>query len=169
MTCYIIESLNRNIRACHDSSTLQIHPEINIGLQYIRNTIEYIPKLQLHQKSLLTRKVFSRNNLSAQVFFLVSFGSSSSHIRLQFIFIFGFGSSWDIITRSRSSLDIIIGSGSSLDLDHRCRIIITRSRSSLDIDQYHEFYIMILLVTGISIEPSLFHVGCRPSHHVGLL
>ena len=27
---------------------------------------------------------------------------------------------------------------------------------------------MILLVTGISTEPTLFHAGCRPSHHVGL-
>ena len=27
---------------------------------------------------------------------------------------------------------------------------------------------MILLVIGSSIEPALFHVGCRPSHHVGL-
>ena len=27
----------------------QIHPRINIGLQYIRNMDEYIPKLQLHQ------------------------------------------------------------------------------------------------------------------------
>ena len=28
----------------------QIHPEINIGLQYIRNTDEYILKLQLHEQ-----------------------------------------------------------------------------------------------------------------------
>ena len=28
---------------------------------------------------------------------------------------------------------------------------------------------MILLVTGSSIEPTLFHVGCRPSLHVGIL
>ena len=27
---------------------------------------------------------------------------------------------------------------------------------------------MILLVTGISTEPALFHAGCRPSHHVVL-
>ena len=27
---------------------------------------------------------------------------------------------------------------------------------------------MILLVTGSSTEPALFHDGCRPSHHVGL-
>ena len=28
---------------------------------------------------------------------------------------------------------------------------------------------MILLVTGSSTEPALFHDGCRPSHQVGLL
>ena len=27
---------------------------------------------------------------------------------------------------------------------------------------------MILLIIGSSIEPALFHVGCRPTHHVGL-
>ena len=30
----------------------QIHPGINIGLQYIRNMDEYIPKLQIHQHRL---------------------------------------------------------------------------------------------------------------------
>ena len=34
----------------HESITLQIHPGINIWLQYIRNTSEYILKLQLHQQ-----------------------------------------------------------------------------------------------------------------------
>ena len=29
---------------------ITIHPRINIGLQYIRNTSEYFPKLQLHQQ-----------------------------------------------------------------------------------------------------------------------
>ena len=28
---------------------------------------------------------------------------------------------------------------------------------------------MILLITGSSIEPTLFHVGFRPRHHVGIL
>ena len=27
---------------------------------------------------------------------------------------------------------------------------------------------MILLIIGSSTDPSFFHVGCRPSHHVGL-
>ena len=117
---------------------------MNIGLQYIRNTSEYILKLQLHQHSLLTRKVFARHNLSAQVFFSVSFWLSSGLRHIQVIFIFKSSSSsshrqssnldhlliwiimghhhwiW-IITRSRSSLVIITRSGSSsldLNLDH---------------------------------------------------
>ena len=132
----------------------QIHPGINIGLQQIRNTSEYITKLQLHQHSLLTRKVFSRHNLSAQVFFLVSSRSSSRPRHLQVIFI------WiQIITRSgSSSLDldhhsiwiIIIRPGSSLDLDHHFWIyIITRSRSSsLDLDHHH--WIQIITQFGSS-------------------
>ena len=133
---------------------ITIHPRINIRLQYIRNTDEYIPKLQLHQHSLLTRKVFSWHNLSAQVFFSVSFGSSSSpcHLHLQVISIF----------KSSSS-----GSGSSsLDLDHHLIWIITIGSSSLD---HHGCYLMILLVRGIFTEPTLFHAGCRPSLHVVLL
>ena len=46
---YIIEPHDRNIGAWHDSITLQILPRINIGVQNIRNTSEYIPKLQFHQ------------------------------------------------------------------------------------------------------------------------
>ena len=105
---------------------------------------------------LFTRKVFSRHNLSAQVFFSISYGSSSSHIHLQVIFIIkssslschlhqvwiiiGSGSSQDhhqvwIITWYRASLDhhwIIIKSGSSLDLDRH--LIIIKSGSSLDLN-----------------------------------
>ena len=45
----------------HDMTqiTLQILPGINIGVQYIKYTSEYILKLQIHQHSLLTREVFS--------------------------------------------------------------------------------------------------------------
>ena len=90
----------------------------------IRYTSKYIPKLQIHQHSLLTRKVFSRHKFSTRVFFSVSSGSSSSschlHIHLDLdhhlIYI------------------IIIGSGSSLGPDHH-GFIITGSRSSLlDLD-----------------------------------
>ena len=70
----------------HDLITLMI---LLIGIsgyneiQYIRYTSEYILKLQRHQHSLLTRKVLSRHNLSAQVFFSVS----SGHLHIQVIFI----------------------------------------------------------------------------------
>ena len=96
----------------------------------IRYTSEYIPKLQIHQHCLLTRKVFSWHNTSAQVFV-----------------------TWSFI-KARSSLD-----------DHH-RIIKTGS-SSLDHHQGFR-YLSILLVTGSSTEPTLFHAGCRPSLHVGI-
>jgi len=132
-------------------------------------TSEYILKLQIHQRSLLTRKVFPRHNLSAQVFFSVSYGSSSSphHLHLQVISIFKSPSS-----SSHLHLDLdrhsiwIISAASSLDLDHPSIWIITIGSSSLD---HHGCYLMILLVIGSSTEPSLFHDGCRPSLHVGLL
>ena len=67
-----------------------------------------------------------------------------------------------IITRSRSSPVIITGSRSSLDLDHHHWISIITGH------HHHGCYLMILLVTGSSTKLSLFHAGCRPSHHVGL-
>ena len=83
------------------------------------NTSEYILKLQIHQHSLLTRKVLCRHNLSIQVFFSISSGSSSSprHLHLQVISFF----------KSYSSSSHLY-----LDLDHHHSIwIIPRSRSSL--------------------------------------
>ena len=100
---YIIESLDRNIGAWHDSITLQILPGIKIGVKYIRYTSEYIPKLQIHQQSHLTRKVLSWHNSSTQVFVT---GSNMDH-------------HW-----------IIIKAGSSLD--HHQNYIITRSSSKVD-------------------------------------
>ena len=93
----------------HDLITLMILPIGTLGtneIQYMKYTSEYIPKLQIHQRSLLTRKVFSRHNLSAQVFFS---GSSLDHHPVR------------IIIKSGSSLDhhwIIIKFGSSSSLDH---------------------------------------------------
>ena len=55
----------------HDLITLMILPIGTSGtneIQYMKYTIEYIPKLQIHQHSLLTRKVFSWHNSLAQVF-----------------------------------------------------------------------------------------------------
>ena len=129
----------------------------------MKYTSEYILKLQIYQHSLLTRKVFSQHNLSAQVFFSVSSGSSSSlrHLHLQVISIFKPPSSsshlhldldhhsiWIIITRSGSSLDlahlwsIISGSRSSLDMDHLCWIINTESSWVLshDSSRHRKFY-----------------------------
>ena len=123
---YIIESLDRNIGAWHESITLQILSRVNIGVQYIKYTSEYILKLQIHRHSLLTRKVFSWHNLSAQVFFSVSSGSSSSHLHLQVIFIFKSSSS----SSHLHCQVIFIKSGSSLD-HHQVWIITGSSSSSL--------------------------------------
>ena len=119
--------VDRNIGVWHDSITLQILPGINIKVQYIRYTSEYIPKLQIHQHSLLTRKVFSRHNLSAQVLFSISSRSSSSHLHLQVIFI----------VKSSSS-----------SLDHHLIWSITGSSSSLD----HHWIIIIITATIVSIK-----------------
>ena len=117
---------------------------------------EYIRKLQLHQHSLLTRKVFSRQNLSAQVLFSVSSGSSMSschlhlqvtssscYLHIQVIFIFKSSSSSShihcqvIFIKYGSSLVHhliwIVTAGSSSSLDHRLIWIVTaRSSSILD-------------------------------------
>ena len=116
------------------------------------------------------------------IWIILEFSPSSIHLHLQVIFVW----TW-IITGSRSSLEHhhwiwIITGASSLDLDHHLIWIITGA-SSLDLDHYwiwiiiaglsslyhHGCYLMILLVTGSSTELSLFHAGCRPSLHVGLL
>ena len=58
-------------------------------IKHIKYTSEYIPKLQIHQHSLLTRKVFSWNNSSSQVFITGSFikGRSSSKLDHHWIII----------------------------------------------------------------------------------
>ena len=105
----------------------------------IRYTSEYILKLQIHQHSLLTRKVFSWHNSSAQVFVT---GTSSKMDHHQ---------SW-----------IITGSSSKL-YRHWIIIIITAP------DILRKWcYLSILLIIGSSTEPILFHDGCRPSLHVGI-
>ena len=132
-------------------------------------------------------EVFSRHNLSSWVFFSISSGSSMSsrHIHLQVIFIFKSSSSLGHIhlqvififksssSRSGSSLNLdhrhwiwIISEASYLYLDHPSIWIISTRSSTLNL---HRCYLVILLVTGSFTEPSLFHAGCRASHHVGLL
>ena len=99
----------------HDMT--QVHSIINIGLHYIRNTSEYIPKLQFHQHSLLTRKVFSRHNF-------YHWSSSLDHLIIC------------IFKSSLSSSYLHLGSGSSsLDLDHHSIWIIIGT-SSLDLDHH---------------------------------
>ena len=77
-------------------------------------------------------------------------------------------------SRSSSSLDhhytwMITWSRSSSSLDHHHTWIITWFGSSSSLDHpHHRCYLSILLVIGISIEPTLFHVVCRPTLHVGI-
>ena len=109
-------------------------------IQYMNYTTGYIPKLQIHQHSLLTRKVFSRHNLSAQVFFSVSSRSSSSPRHLQVIFIF---KSYSSSSYLHLQVIFIFGSGSSLDLDHHCWIIMIGSSSQVlshDSSRHRKFY-----------------------------
>ena len=139
---------------------ITIHPRINIGLQYIRNRDEYIPKLQLHQHFVLTRKVFSRHNFhhwSSSLVLLVicifKSSSYSSHIHLQVIFYLDLDhhsiwiivldhsrsgtSSLDHTQSGTSSLDHTWSRTSLLDLDHHSIWInITGSGSSLDLDHH---------------------------------
>ena len=143
----------------------QIHYNTSWNKHRVTIHKKYIPKLQLHQHSLLTRKVFSRHNIyqhkssslyhlgHRQVFVIFKvifiFKSSLSISHLHWIWIISrSGSSWSIITGSGStSLDwiwIITTGSSSLDLDHHWILIITRSRSSLvlshDSSCHRKFY-----------------------------
>ena len=123
---YIINSPDRNIGVWHDWIKLQILLDRNIGVQYIRYTSEYISKLQIHQHSLLTRKVFSWHNSSAQVFLS---GSCLDH-------------HW-IIIKIGSSLEhhwIIIKSGSSLDHHHHYFLHLDQLVLSLNSSSHRKFY-----------------------------
>ena len=100
--------------------------------------------------------------------------SSSSHLCLQVFFLFKSSSSssllhlwiWITTTRSTSlyhhSICIITWFGSSSSMyHHHIWIIIIGAISEWS-------YLLIILVTGSSTEPTLFHAGCRPTLHVGL-
>ena len=120
------------------------YPDRIIGYQW--NTIytsEYILKSQIHQHSLLTRKVFSWHNSSAQVFF----SGSTSKLDHHWIIIKA-GSSLDhhqswIMTGSSSKLDhhwIIIKDGSSLDHHHHCFRYLDQLVLSLNSTRHRKFY-----------------------------
>ena len=136
---YIIESPDRNIEAWHDSITLKILPDRNIGVQYIRYTSEYISKLQIHQHSLLTKKVFFRHNFQHWSFSLYQLDHLiiciSSLLSFQVIFILWI---WIISRSGSSSLDLDHHGTSSLDLDHlSIWINIIGSGSSINLDHHH--------------------------------
>ena len=132
---------------------------------------EYIPKLHIHQHSLLTRKVFFRHNFSALVFFSALTGSSESSS----------SSSHLDHHKKMASLDLdhhlIWINITGLDLDHHSiwiisldRIwIISRSGSSLlDLDRLsiwisrsHHNWIWIITRSG----SPLVIIKCVLSHH----
>ena len=137
----------------------QIHYNISRNKNWVTIDKKYIPKLQLHQHSLLTRKVFFRHNFQHWCSSL----DQLDHLCLQVIFIFGSGSSLDLDHHRTSSLDLDhhhqTGSGSSLDLDLDLDhlsiwIITTRSGSSLDLDHHRlssldlDHYYWIWIITG---------------------
>ena len=179
----IIETSQNKHRGMKWLKYITIHLGINIRLQYIRDMDEYIPKLQLHQHSLLTRKVFSWHNLSAQVFFSVSSRSSSGihhlqiHLHLQVIFIYKSSSSishlywiwiimehhhwiW-IITRSGSSWNIITRSGWSLDLDHH-------GTSSLDLDHL-SIWIISVGSSSLDLDPHSIWIITGYHHWISII
>ena len=138
----------------HFWSSRSEHRGMTIWLKYIIDTSrnkhrvtihrwidEYIKKLQIHQHSLLTRKVFFRHNfqhwssslyqldhlvififkysysssiLLIRVFFVFEASLSSSHLLLQVFFITGSTSSWLVAHHCW----IITRFGSSSSLDH---------------------------------------------------
>ena len=79
----------------------------------IRYTIEYILKLQIHQHSLLARKVFSWNNSSAQVFITRSSSKLDHHHHWIIIIAPCISSKWCYL-----SILLVIGSSTELALFH---------------------------------------------------
>ena len=117
----------------------QVHLEINIGLQQIRNTSKYIPKLQLYQHSLLTRKVFSRHNFHhwySSLDLLVIYISNSSFLQVIFIFM-------PASSRSRSSLELDYHHWIILDLEHHW-IILDLGHHQIILNLKHHHYIYII-------------------------
>ena len=89
----------------------------------IKYTIKYIPKLQIHQHSLLTRKVFSWHSSSIQVFTTTSSSKLDHHQR------------WIIIQ---------VGSSSKLDHHHHCLRYLEEMVLSLNSTRHRKFYRAIL-------------------------
>ena len=129
----------------------------------MKYTSEYILKLQIHQHSLLTRKVFFRHNfqhcssslyrLDHLIIFIFKYSLSSSLLRLQVSFIFFIFFVFFIFKSSSKSSSsssilhhgiwIIMTTGSSLLDHHHC--IIIKYGSSLDLDHHHRCYLRMVL------------------------
>ena len=128
-------------------NTSQNEHQVTIDNKYkrIHSEVTITSTLPLNQEGVLSTQFISTGLLLCINWIIIELLSSYSsiHIHLQVIFITGSGSS----------------------LDHHCVIIIG---SSL-LDHHHWCYLSILLVIGSYTELALFHVGCRPSLHVGLL
>ena len=117
---------------------------------------EYIIKLQIHQHSLLTRKVFLRHNFQHWYSSLYQL----DHLRLQIIFIF---KSYSISNLDHLLIWIIIG-------HHHWISIITQSQSSLDLD-HHSIWIITSYHHWISIitrSRSPLVLSHDSSHHRNL-
>ena len=126
----------------HDFFTLMILPIGTSGtdqIQYMKYISEYIPKLQLHQHSLLTRKVFSRHNLSAQVFF-----SGSSSKLDHYLIKIKVGSSLD-----HHQSYIITGSSSSLILLSKLNGVISQFYLSQEVRQSHPFFMLVVCLASM--------------------
>ena len=67
MTCHDLFTLENLLIETSRNDMTRVHPGINIGLQYIRNTSEYILKLQLHQQVSIARdSSFSRGPIGRE-------------------------------------------------------------------------------------------------------
>ena len=144
-------SPNRNIEV--QRNTID-SPDRSIGDQW--NTSEYILKLQIHQHSLLIRKVFSWHNSSIQVLFS---GSSLDHHQR-----------W-IVTRSSSKLDhhwiIIIITASSILTKCCYLLVILIIGSSTEPSLFHAGCRPSLHV-GLHFLQCLYSTMGGPTyHHVG--
>ena len=124
---------------------LQKLPGINIGstihkiYRWIHSKVTNTSTLPLKYEGILSTQFISTSLLLCIIWIIIK--SSSSHLHRQVIFI---------------------NSGSSLNLEHHWIIIVA---STISIKWC---YLFILLVIGSYTEPTLFHVGCRPSLQVGL-
>ena len=119
-------------------------------IQYIKYTSEYIPKLQIHQQSLLTRNVFSSHHSLAQVFIIGSSSKLDHHLIIIIIIDSDMLIKWWYI-----SILLSIGSSTEPTLFH------AGFRPSLHLGLHWQSQ-PFFHVGCISTKPVLFHTECRP-------